>query len=573
LGYLIHLLAALAIATAIEVAQAAGSPRGAGGAGAAVLLAGGLVLPLPHLLAALARRLALAGRFRASRAAALALEASAPLAFGSVLWAGYGELLRGWIGEGASLLGWPGPGLLLLLLPFVGLQWLAIHARARLTEATAARRRAQTRFHGRMLAAALLPLSGYLLLNGAVSLWPTVRLHVEEVALLGTAYAALLIALFAYGLPALLTRVWDTTPVPDGGLRRFLLEIARRGRFRFRELLLWRTGYSVSNAAIVGFTPGQRVVLMTDGLLGELDAGELAAVFSHEMGHSARRHALLFAAFTGALFLGYGLLAAGLDGGSETLGHVALFTAGLTWFLGFGFLSRRAELDADLFALEVLGRPEPLVQALERVAGGGGRWSGGWRHFSVANRVLFLRAAAVDPGVGLRLRAQLRRWGWTSSLVVLLGGALWIGGQAAQWPRDRGVVALRSGDYEGALALLAPATGNGDGGAEGAGADERALLRALAQRGADHARGGGSTDAGALLARAAAAAEAGELGPALEWATLARLRGAVEADGPLEAIELVLAGETERVETLRATLPEPWARLFSAADRQATGVP
>ena len=159
---------------------------------------------------------------------------------------------------------------------------------------------------------------------------------------------------------------------------RYLLErCAESAGFRCKRFLVWRTGHQMSNAAVMGFASWHRSVLFTDLLLAQLGPRQLAAVFGHEMGHVLRHHVLVFAAWSLGFFLAGDVLLRATD-----VEDPALLLAGVTafvafWALGFGYMSRRFELDADLVALELTGDPEALASALDTVAGAHARGRGG----------------------------------------------------------------------------------------------------------------------------------------------------------------------------------------------------
>lgn len=541
MAYLSHILVAIALAALFELR---GDPGHGWLGGLAALV---LLLPLPHALSLGAARAALSGRWGLARRLALAGTVVAPIAFGGVLWAGWAELAREL--DGASLLGWPGPALLLLLAPYVLLEALAIDARVRFASLGAGRVQGLRSFQLRLFLAALLPLGAYLALSGAVGSFESLRVRIEELELVGTAYAAGLLVLFALGLPALLARAWDTAPLPAGETREVLVGLATRAGFRFRELLLWRTGGSVANAAIVGFTRGSRIVLMTDALLRDLSLRQLSAVFSHEMGHSVRRHALLFTTWSLALFAGLELLLQ-LDHSGTVDPRLALTAGVVTWFLGFGYLSRRAELDADLFALQVTQDVDDVVRALDRVGGhGSARWKDGWRHFSVARRILFLRAAVADPQVGQRVRRELRLWATASVLVLALSAVAWVALQTRDLPRQRAWVALRLGDYPAAIEF---ATGAAD-------ADLQRLLSLLSEVGGFD--GGPTPSPQELLDRARAEAQAGRWERARDLAELAGLRGMAEARAAASWAAARARGDLEAARRRAGALPPSWAPL------------
>src|SRR5262249_6269763 len=160
---------------------------------------------------------------------------------------------------------------------------------------------------------------------------------------------------------------------------------------------------------ILGVGPRHRVVLFSDLLLAQLGPRELAAVFAHEIGHAFRRHVRIFVTWAAGFFMAADLVARHLFADSPWVSGGFVVGAMLAWYWAFGFLSRRFELEADLFSLDLLGDPGALIAALERV-GGAFRDVASWRHFSTAARVRFIERAATDPAVGDRLRRELRRW-------------------------------------------------------------------------------------------------------------------------------------------------------------------
>jgi Zn-dependent protease with chaperone function len=505
MGYLLHLLVAL-------LAQGLAESGWSTGLQAPWLVL--LALPVPHLLGVLGHRLFLRGRFRASAVALRALSVAAPvLHLLAVCAFGWLDSLRRWFGEGFSLSGWPRAGLLLALAPFVVYEIAAIDARARITSPPGRDRDAWRAFHARMLLSGLVPLVGYVLVSTLAGANDRVRVEIEEVSCFSAAFALALLLALAIGLPSLLRNVWNTTPFPAGERRDVLERVAARAGFRARALLAWNTGDLMANAAIVGVGPRTRVVLFSDSLLAQLDSDELAAVFAHEIGHAARRHVLIFVAWAGAFFLIADLAANRLFPSDGWIGGGLVLCAVVAWLLGFGFASRRFELEADLYCLDLLGDSSALVRALEKV-GGRFRDVASWRHFSTADRVRFLERASTDPAVGDRLRKSLRRWS-RFGFALLLAAAIVQGWALARaFPTERLRADLRLGAYASADARAREHPGR-----------SRELAR-LAARAATLAPG--HETVGDLERKARAAMLAGELEPALEWLDLGELRGSSE---------------------------------------------
>lgn len=312
------------------------------------------------------------------------------------------------------------------------------------------------------LGALLVPLLALLAVQDALEL-----LAPDWTAGAGAAvvHAPLLVLLFL-AFPALLKRVWQTAPLPASPLRERLEGLSRRVGFRARDILVWNTHGLVVNAAVTGFTPLWRYVFLSDGLLERLDAGEIEAVFGHELGHVRHGHVPLR---LGAMLapLSAWLLAA--QAAPETaarlqawlgaappsmkapLGLLLLGALGAYLFVVFGWYSRLLECQADLFACravaggapdrggeETAGSPHPrplsrereredlreaaevVAEALEKLAraGGADRDRGGWQHASVARRVDLLRRAAADDGFARRFQRRM------TFLAGLLGAAV-----------------------------------------------------------------------------------------------------------------------------------------------------
>ncbi len=264
----------------------------------------------------------------------------------------------------------------------------------------------------------MVPFSLVLLVENLWNIFPpTLR---ERLIDSGTVYAlaAAAAALGLLCLPLLLRFVWKTRPLPDGQLRRRLEGLLTQTRLRCQEILLWDTfGGQMINACVTGFVKLTRYILITDTLVEALEPDEVIAVFAHEIGHVKRHHMFYYMMFA-AGFLPVTALAtlpgadnwgSGLVG--ELLGLAWLLTVPIVyWGVGFGYLSRRMEAEADLYACEVCAGVFDFVNALEKIARTSGkrRSAGSWRHFSIERRVNFLINTVGNPAATLTLRRQVR---------------------------------------------------------------------------------------------------------------------------------------------------------------------
>lgn len=136
-----------------------------------------------------------------------------------------------------------------------------------------------------------------------------------------------------------------------------------------------------ANAALTGLGSTRRIIL-GDTLLDEFTAEEVEAVMAHELGHHVHRDiptgivvsALITLAglCLAARFLEWSSLALGLAGRADVaalpLLALALGAIGVISLPLQNAYSRWREVRADLYALQLTGRPQALANALTRLA-------------------------------------------------------------------------------------------------------------------------------------------------------------------------------------------------------------
>ncbi|MEM6552553.1 MAG: M48 family metallopeptidase [Planctomycetota bacterium] len=366
--------------------------------------------------------------------------------FGLKLWLGVLATLRHTIGDWVLL------DELIVMSPTllaVGLGWAAVYpVERRLRDAEILRRldsglpiypiwtrrqyvSAQFRFQ---VAVILMPLLLLMAWGESVVFMQLYGWMGETVAAWSAPIGAAVILLLS---PPLLALVWDTAELPAGEVRDRLEAMCERHGVRVRRLLLWRTHGGMINAAVVGFIPPLRYVLLSDALLEQVEPREIEAVMAHELAHVKHRHPvwLLGAAvvmLAGAqVLLGAGLVRAGYDTTSGNAFTLVLVLSIALWLAGFGWVSRRFERQADTFAarhmsevlevspggLDAADAASPrgdgpgrfttqgvsaMAGALQRVADLNHirptRWE--WRHGSIAQRQRNLRALEGRPAKG-----------------------------------------------------------------------------------------------------------------------------------------------------------------------------
>lgn len=204
--------------------------------------------------------------------------------------------------------------------------------------------------------------------------------------IIGWIFSAVVSIVLIYIAPTvILPLFFKLSPVPDGPLRDRVIEFSRSHRFPVRELLVidGSRRSSKANAFFTGFGSSKRIALY-DTLINNHTVPELLAVLAHEVGHYKKHHIVRH------LLIGQLNLLLLFFGASFCISRPELFEAfgvstpsyyiGLTLYLIlmrpfavlFGILmnywSRRDEFEADRFAAESLGDPNPLIQALKRLS-------------------------------------------------------------------------------------------------------------------------------------------------------------------------------------------------------------
>ncbi len=256
------------------------------------------------------------------------------------------------------------------------------------------------------------------------------------------AFVLIFLIVLSIFFPFLIKTWWQCQPLPEGAKQKVLLSFCQEMGAPFREIFLWPAfGGKMLTAGVMGLVRRFRYLLITPALMDLLEPEELVGVVAHEIGHIRKKHLLFYLFF----FVGYVLLAvffsqwisrqvlrypafleflSSFKGYSEDLFSVVLIlpmAIGLILYFRFlfGFFMRNFERQADLFSLEILGSPWPLIRSLEKIgySSGQGRNLPSWHHFSIAQRVDFLEQVNRQPGLAGRHKKKIT---WAVGLFFFL---------------------------------------------------------------------------------------------------------------------------------------------------------
>ena len=319
-----------------------------------------------------------------------------PIWFGvGVFYLGWGQLVQNALGVVAY---WPVqvPGAILGVLPpiltWVGLWWAqypADHALrerrlmldfddgAQIYRPPPLRKYLMSQLRLQVLFTAI-PILLILLLHDVVLLvaWRGFGVNFENSPAEGLITFASALTIFMV-VPDVLVRVIPTQVLAPSPLRDRMEAMCRAHRLKFRDILVWRTDNRIANALVMGVVPRFRYVLLSDLLLQEMNDEQVEAVFAHELGHVVHRHMIWYLVFLKVLILVVALVTVAVD---AQLGRVDLpawipvdLVMPLLGFGGFiaafGYVSRRFERQADVFAARTLQRHlAPILPAAQAPA-------------------------------------------------------------------------------------------------------------------------------------------------------------------------------------------------------------
>jgi len=172
-------------------------------------------------------------------------------------------------------------------------------------------------------------------------------------------------------------------PVQSEDLRRRVERLARRTQTRVCGIFEWSLGEKTrkANAAVVGWGNTRRIIV-SDTLLQNFSGEEIEVIMAHELCHHVKNHIWQGMALQAVLTFGSFYAANvvlppltrifGFSGPQDIASFPILALVSMTLSLlllpGVNYFSRRLEIAADLYALDVTGDPFAFVSSMEKLA-------------------------------------------------------------------------------------------------------------------------------------------------------------------------------------------------------------
>ena len=269
--------------------------------------------------------------------------------------------------------------------------------------------------------------------------WPSLKKIFESEA--GQfIFLTLFMILLVLFLPPFIKYWWGCSALPQTEEKESIVNFFRKVGFKYRDILRWPILEGrMMTAGVMGLLPKFRYILITDSLLNILSQEELRAVMAHEIGHIKYRHILFYILFLlGYMAISFGLfdflfyamamqpwLFGLLNSQKELQAGIFYFLLSMPIILSvilyfryiMGFFMRNFERQADLYSAKIMGKPDPTITSLEKIArfSGLSRHQPSWHHFSIAERTEFLWKSLQDPQL---IKRHSRRLAFT--LIVFL---------------------------------------------------------------------------------------------------------------------------------------------------------
>jgi STE24 endopeptidase len=224
--------------------------------------------------------------------------------------------------------------------------------------------------------------------------------------------------------PILLARILHSSSLrPGSALRNGLKHVEQLTRQRCRDVRVWHTNHTMSNAMVMGLARPARYVMLSDLLIETLNLRQIQAVFAHEAGHMRYRHLAWYIVFAftyimvlyaPANWMFYAVVQSNLVT-EQVAVYIVGFLVTVVYIYLFGMLARFFERQADAYAARTMElipdgdliTPVPHELRPEHVAV---TYRGAQAFEEALRRVVEVNRAAYDPrprfGTPLQLFSQ-----------------------------------------------------------------------------------------------------------------------------------------------------------------------
>jgi Zn-dependent protease with chaperone function len=242
-----------------------------------------------------------------------------------------------------------------------------------------------------------------------------------------------LVQVFIFGLfivalavvaPVFIMWIWDCIPLEDPELKHTIDAFCRSRGAKFKDIMSWNAlNGGLVTAGVLGLISRFRYLLITPELIKLLNKDELLGVVSHEIGHVKKNHLRYYLVFflgfmlimTSVLQLTSNLVTKSIPGwyvtvqdgefviNTSPMDYIAflilLFLFILYFRFIFGYFMRNFEREADIFCFHADVNPDLLISSFHKLEQhmGGEEKKSNWHHYTISQRVGFLRTCMENP--------------------------------------------------------------------------------------------------------------------------------------------------------------------------------
>ena len=259
-------------------------------------------------------------------------------------------------------------------------------------------------------------------------------------------YFMVFLVIVAMTGPLMIQKFWGCRPLEQGVDRTRIENLCRSVNLGYRNILHWPIFEGrIITAGVMGLVKRFRYILVTRALLNLLEPHEVDAVVAHEIGHVKKHHLLFYLFFfVGYMIISFSLLdlivyamiyldplvtafnRMGFDPVTVTsfIFSLVIITTFLIYFRYiFGFFMRNFERQADAYAYTMFDSATALISTLKKISITSRQSPDkpNWHHFSIAQRIEFLRKCELDRTHVGKHNSKLRKgiMGYLVGLVLI----------------------------------------------------------------------------------------------------------------------------------------------------------